>query len=134
MRSFSILSVLAVTAALAGGHASAQQSLKDVTYVTEGLIAVGIAYEISEVCGPIDARLFRGIGYLNQLKSHAKGLGFSDAEIDAYTDDRAEKDRLEAIARKRLADMGAVPGDETSHCNVGRAEIAKGSTIGYLLR
>ena len=114
--------------------AAAQQKLSEVGYVTEGLIAVGIAYEISEVCDGISPRTLRGFAYLNQLRNHAKGLGFSSAEIDAYTDDREEKNRLEAIARKRLADMGAPRGDEAAHCAVGRAEIAKGSTIGYLLR
>jgi hypothetical protein len=114
--------------------ASAQQSLRDVGYVTEGLIAVGIAYEISEVCGSISARTLRGLGYLNQLSNHAKGLGFTTAQIDAFRKDRAEKNRLESIARDRLASMGARRGDAASHCAVGRAEIAKESAIGYLLR
>ncbi len=134
MRKSPLILAATLATALAGGHASAQQSLKDVSYVTEGLIAVGMAYELSEVCGDLDARLFRGIGYLNQLKSHAKGLGFSNAQIDDYTDNKAEQDRLEAIARQRLVSLGAQPGDEGSHCSVGKAEIAKGSTIGYLLR
>jgi len=121
-------------AALSVQPVQAQQALKDVAYVTEGLIAVGIAYELSEVCDDIDARLLRGLGYLNQLKSHAKGLGFSNAEIDAYTDNKAEQDRLEQIARARLVSMGATPGDEASHCAVGRSEISKQTTIGYLLR
>jgi len=64
----------------------------------------------------------------------AGGLGFSNAEISAYTDDRQEKDRLEAIARERLAAMGATPGDVASHCAVGKAEMAKASAIGTLLR
>lgn len=119
---------------MVASSAAAQQKLSDVGYVTEGLIAVGIAYEISEVCGDIGARTLRGIAYLNQLRSHAKGLGFSNAEIEAYTDNRTEQDRLEGIARARLASMGATPGDEASHCAVGRAEIGKQSTIGYLLR
>lgn len=124
----------AVSAALFSTPLSAQQRLSDVGYVTEGLIAVGIAYEISEVCDSISPRTLRGLAYLNQLRNHAKGLGFSGAEIDAYTDDRAEQDRLEGVARQRLASMGAKPGDESSHCAVGQAEINKGSTIGYLLR
>jgi len=76
----------------------------------------------------------RGLNYLNQLRSHARGLGYSNAQIDDFRKDKAEKDRLEAIARQRLANMGATPGDVASHCAVGRSEIAKESTIGYLLR
>jgi len=126
-------SVLSLSVGISG-PATAQKSLGDVAYITEGLIAVGIAYEISEVCNDIDARLLRGIGYLNQLRDHARGLGYSRSEIDAYVDNKAEQDRLEGIARGRLKAMGAAPGDEASHCAVGRDEIAKQSTIGYLLR
>jgi hypothetical protein len=116
------------------GAVSAQQSLRDVGYVTEGLIAVGIAYEISEVCGSISARTLRGLSYLNQLRNHAKGLGFTNAQIDDFRKDRTEQNRLEAIARQRLSSMGAEPGNTAAHCAVGRAEITKESTIGYLLR
>jgi hypothetical protein len=119
---------------MTAGTATAQQSLRDVGYVTEGLIAVGIAYEISEVCGSISARTLRGLSYLNQLRNHAKGLGFSNAQIDAFRKNKVEQDRLESIARQRLSGMGAASGDAASHCAVGRAEIAKESTIGYLLR
>ena len=129
-----IAPVLLVAALNIGTSAVAEQKLSDVGYVTEGLIAVGIAYEISEVCESISPRTLRGLSYLNQLRSHAKGLGFSNAEISAYTDDRREQDRLEEIARKRLENMGAKRGDAAAHCAVGRAEIANGTTIGYLLR
>ena len=125
---------LAATLSLAATTSSAQQSLRNVSYVTEGLIAVGIAYEISEVCDSISARTFRGLGYLNQLRNHALGLGYSNAQIKEFTDSKTEQDRLEAIARDRLVNMGAAPGDAAAHCAVGRAEIAKESTIGYLLR
>ena len=54
--------------------------------------------------------------------------------VRAYVDDDAEKDRLEGIARARLADMGAVTGQAATYCTVGRTEIARGSAIGQLLR
>jgi hypothetical protein len=121
---------LGMTTAVAG----AQHSLRDVGYVTEGLIAVGIAYEISAVCGSISARTFRGLGYLNQLRNHARGLGFTNAQIDEFRKDKTEQNLLEAIARQRLSSMGAAPGNAAAHCAVGRAEIISESTIGYLLR
>lgn len=124
----------AMSLSLTGGVAAAQQKLSEVSYVTEGLIAVGIAYEISEVCDDLSARTIRGITYLNQLRSYAREQGFSNDEIKEYTDNDAEQDKLEAIARARLEAMGATPKDVASHCAVGRSEIAKGSTIGYLLR
>lgn len=133
---------LALTFALAAGPALvfgplpalALGPLKDVAYVRDGIIAVGIAYEIGDKCGSIEARYLRGLGLLNDLKAHAAGLGYTDAEIDAYIDDDAEKDRLEAVARQQLADLGAVAGDEASYCAVGEAQIAAGTQVGQLLR
>ena len=123
-----------VTFILAAQTAFALGPLKDVAVVRDGIIAVGVAYEIGDKCGSIEARYLRGLGFLEELKDHAAGLGYTDAEIDAYIDDDAEKDRLEAVARQQLADLGAVPGDETSYCAVGAAQIAAGTQVGMLLR
>lgn len=131
-RAIATLAVLAVV--LTAGHLSAQTALKDVVKVRDGIIFTGMAYEISEECGSLDARLFRGLGYLQSLRKHARELGFSNAEIDAYIDDDTEKDRLEAIAREQLALLGAVPGEEATYCTVGRDQIAGNTRVGWLLR
>lgn len=125
---------IAMCAIGAAGASSAKPALKDVTFVREGIIATGMAFEISKKCGSISPRYFRGVSYLNSLKDHAASLGYSDSEIDAYTNDKAEENRLTVIARSRLSEMGAVTGDEASYCAVGRAEMAKNSAIGRLLR
>ena len=119
---------------LSAGPTTAQTPLRDVTEITEGLIAVGIAYEISEVCPSINARLFRGIGTLNALKSRARQLGYSNAEIDAFTDSKPEQDRLKSVARARMAGMGAVTGQPETFCALGQAQMQAGSAIGRLLR
>lgn len=134
MKKLALGAVLAVATVMAAGHASAQTALKDVAHVRDGIIAVGMAYEISEQCDNIRARLFRGYGYLQSLRSHASSLGFSDEEIDAYINDKAEKDRLEGIARAQLASLGAVADDPDSYCAVGRAQIAANTRVGWLLR
>ena len=123
-----------MVAAIFAGSLSAKPALKDVAEVREGIIATGMAYEISERCGSISPRYFRAIGYLNSLKSYARDLGYSDAEIDAYIDDDTEKDRLETIARDRLASLGVVVGSEATYCAVGQSDIQAGSNIGRLLR
>lgn len=120
--------------ALAATSALANPPLRDVTRITEGLIATGMAYELSEKCSSLNARTLRGINFLFSLRQHAQELGYSDAEIEAYTDNRAEQDRLEAIARERLAALGVREGDEASYCRVGRDQIAQGSQVGRLLR
>jgi hypothetical protein len=107
--------------------------LGQVESVTEGLIQTAIAYEIGKVCDGIDGRRLAGIAFLWSLESEARRLGYSRDEIEAFIDDDAEKDRLEGIARERLAAKGAVEGQPETYCEVGRAEIAAGSQIGRLL-
>ena len=103
MRRLILPTLLAATIATASG---AQTPLKDVTEISEGLIAAGMAIEIADNCDNISVRLIRGYSYLNGLKSRARELGYSGDEIDAYVDDKVEKARLEDIARQRLAEFG----------------------------
>lgn len=101
--------------------------------VTEGLITVGMALELSENCDGLSARVVRGLFYLNGLKNRAKSAGYSDTQIDAFVDDKAEKAKLESIARSRLAALGVEPGNGASYCAVGRDQIAAGTDTGRLL-
>lgn len=129
-----ILSILAMTLSLAATTTFANPPLRDVTRISEGLIAAGMAIELGDRCGSVSTRLVRGLSFLQGLKNHASNLGYSDAEIDAYINDRAEKARLEAIARGRLAELGVIKGDAASHCAVARAQMAAGTQVGQLLR
>lgn len=114
--------------------AAAADGLKDEVEIRDGLLVVGMAYEISEKCGDIDARTFRGIQTLLNLKSRARELGYSSDEIDTYVDDKVEKKRLEEIARGMLVQLGVTPGVEETYCAVGREQIAKNTGVGRLLR
>ncbi|MDX8352325.1 DUF5333 domain-containing protein [Cognatiyoonia sp. IB215182] len=135
MTKFPALALAALVAITAiAGSLSAQPPLKDVQRVRDGIIHVGMAYEISEKCSSIRARTWRGINFLQSLKNHAEELGYSDAQIDAYINDDAEKDRLEGIARRELARLGIVEGDESTYCAVGRSQIAANTRVGWLLR
>ncbi|WP_371157736.1 DUF5333 domain-containing protein [Jannaschia sp. 2305UL9-9] len=125
--------VRALAAALAMSATPALAGLEDEPSITEGLITVGIAYEIADVCPSIDGRMLRGLQYLLALKSAAGDLGYTDAEVEAFIDDDRAKDRLEAVARNRLAAKGAGSGDVEAHCRVGRSEIDSDSQIGRLL-
>ncbi|MDA9979884.1 DUF5333 domain-containing protein [Yoonia sp.] len=134
MKTPGLISAIALACIISAGAASAQTALKDVAHVRDGIIDVGMAYELSEHCDSIRARLFRGLGFLQSLKSHASDLGFTDEEIDDYVNDRNEKKRLEAIARAKLVTLGVVEGEEASYCAVGRAQIAANTRVGWLLR
>ncbi len=134
MKRFAISTALIAATVMGAGYASAQTELKDVTRVRDGIVHVGMAYELSEQCGDLSARLFRGLSFLQSLKNHARQLGYSDAEIDAYINDNAEKDRLEAIARAQLVRLGVVEGNEATYCAVGRQQIEANTRVGWLLR
>ncbi len=114
--------------------ALANPPLAEVESVREALITAGMVVEIDEKCDDISMRLVRGYSFLQNIEKDARDRGYSDAEIEAYTDDDAEKDRLEAIARDRLVALGAVPGNGASYCAVGQAQIDARTEIGRLLR
>ncbi len=116
------------------GTATAQSALKDEVRVRDGIVQVGMAYEISEKCSSLSARTFRGISYLQELKRYAQQRGYSDAQIDAYIDNKSEQRRLEAIARQQLALLGVVEGQEATYCAAGRDQIARDTRVGWLLR
>jgi hypothetical protein len=134
MKTSGLVSAIALACVITASAASAQTALKDVAYVRDGIVHVGMAYELSERCDGLRARLFRGLGFLQSLKRHASDLGYSDEEIDDYVNDRDEKKRLEAIARTQLIALGVVEGEEASYCAVGRAQIAANTRVGWLLR
>jgi hypothetical protein len=116
------------------GATAARGQLSREAVITEGLIDTAIAYEIGRKCDSLQARIVQGINFLYSLKAQAAALGYSSGEINAYIENEAEKDRLEAIARERLRALGGVDGRWETYCAVGRAQIAQGTQIGRLLR
>lgn len=116
------------------GATAARPSLQEDPILTEGLISTAIAYEIGRKCDRLDARIIRGVNYLYELKAYAESLGYSSSEIEAFVDNDAEKDRLEAMARQRLRDLGGVEGEWETYCVLGESQMAIGTQIGRLLR
>lgn len=120
--------------AVLAGATAANPEIGQIEMISEGLINTAIAYEIDRVCDSIEPRTIEGINFLWSLKEHASELGYTDAEIRSFVDNEEEKARLEAIARQRLRDMGAVEGQPETYCEVGRAEMAGRTEIGRFLR
>ena len=129
-----LTTLLCTSLALPAAAQGARPGLPNEPEITEGLIAVGMAYEIDRQCDALDARKLTGITTLLGLKGRARDLGYSSAEVDAFIDDDAEKERLKVVARARLAALGAAEGDEASWCAVGRSQIDGGTAVGRLLR
>ena len=123
-------------AALLGGMLSsaAVANPANVERVTEGLIAAGMAIELDDNCGDVRVRMLRGLNFLQGLKNHLQDLGYSNAEIDAYIDNRTEKQRLETLARQRLNALGVRSDDPSSYCTVAQAQIVADTQVGQLLR
>ncbi|NNE53504.1 MAG: DUF5333 domain-containing protein, partial [Sulfitobacter sp.] len=108
--------------------------LREVAEIDDALFDLGIADLIRKECPTISARMFRAIGYLRDLEQRAAALGYTEAEIDAYTDSDADKDRLRAKAAAFFAARGVDTSDPQSYCALGLEEIQKSSRIGSLLR
>ena len=106
---------------------------KDPT-VVRGFYAIGLADEVRKNCNSIFPRMLRAYNFLKSLEKHARKAGYSEAQIEELTDNRAEKERLRRQIRADLAERGASPKSPEGYCTVGREEIAKGSMAGRLLR
>ncbi|MEJ5217356.1 DUF5333 domain-containing protein [Cognatishimia sp. D5M38] len=119
---------------VAAGAAQAKQDLKDVPSVWNGLLNIGIANEIRETCPSISARMVRAALRLNSIQNEAEGMGYSQAEIDAFRTSEANKAAMRAEGEAYMKNNGVVKGDAETYCALGRAEIAKSSQIGRLLR
>lgn len=108
--------------------------LRDVPQIDDRMLWIAIAIEISDRCDTIAPRTARGLNYLWRLRSEARRLGYSDAEIKAYVDSDAEKDRMRGRGEAYVRARGLNPDNDADLCKLGQAEIAKGSQIGAFLR
>lgn len=114
-------------------HAEPATPLGEVSEIRESLLAVGIAYRITEKCSSLRPRYIKGLSYLNSIKNRARDLGYSDAAIEAYVNSPVEKKALEEEGMRRLATQGAAGDDGEAFCRVGRSEMEKGTLIGGFL-
>ena len=126
-------------AALALGSLLAQPAfalppLHEDPTVVGGFYAIGLADEVRKNCPTIEPRLIRAFNYLQSLEKYARDQGYTQADIDALQDNKAEKEKLKARILADLARRGASPGTPDGYCVVGAEEIAKDSAAGRLLR
>lgn len=132
-----VITSLTIAAVLTLGQiapAQAQPPLREVAEIDDALLDLGIADRIRKNCPDISARLLKAVGYVRNLEKRAKAKGYSDAQIEAYTDSDTEKARMKARGAAFFAKKGVDTSDPESYCALGYAEIQKGSRIGSLLR
>ena len=128
----SILALVLVTLPLAGNVSA--KTPGDLPDVRNGLIAVSAADTIRKRCDSISPRMMRAYSFIKSLESSARSQGFSRDEVNAFVKDKSAKRALESQANAYLAQNGVDPSVPATYCTVGRAEIAKNSAIGRLLR
>jgi hypothetical protein len=121
----------AIVATSFAAPVAAKTPLSDQTYVVDRLMAARVAHRITKVCNAYSPRMVYAWGEARALKRWALSQGYTDAEIDAFLDDKAEKKRIYALAEDYLKAKGAV--DEASFCALGRSEIDGRTYIGSFL-
>jgi len=131
-----ITKTLAIFAAAAtlSTPAAAQSGLAGERDINNGLFVFAMANEIRKACDDISPRMFRALNFRNDLYAKARAKGYSDGQIDAYIDNKAEQAKMKARGNQYLSQFGASLSDKASLCRVGRSEIRKRSQIGNLLR
>lgn len=118
----------------AAGKAEARPPLSEVTVIDDGLYQIALANLVRRRCDALDGRVLKAMGILRDLDRHARSLGYTQAEIDAYVDSDAEKDRLKARAAAMFAARGVDPDNPDDLCRYGMEEIASNSPVGALLK
>ena len=129
-----MLPVVLGATVLAGAAAAAKPPLSEVPEIENKLFAAAVGWEISEICDDIAARTLKALNEAWALKARANELGYSNDEIRAYMKSKTQKKRMRAKGEAYLKSQGAIYGQPETFCAVGRAEIAKKSAIGALLR
>lgn len=122
------IAIVAAALAMAAPMASARTALQDDATIENGLVLVAVGKMMRDECPDISPRYIKAFAFAKSLESRARKLGYNRAEIDAYLKSKSDKKRVKAKARDWIAARGG------NVCEVGRAEIAKGSTLGALLR
>ncbi|WP_135503442.1 DUF5333 domain-containing protein [Roseovarius aestuariivivens] len=126
--------ILGAAVAASGVHARANDGLASERDINDGLLVIAAADKIRRACDSIGGRLITARSYATQLKNLAMERGYSEREIEAYINDKAEKAKMREKRNAYFASKGASNLDPESLCVLGRDEIARGTRIGQLLR
>lgn len=118
------------------GHAQNPQwqVLRDDPEIHAGLSIIAVGRHMQDTCDDISPRILRVLGFAQELVSRAADLGVSRTQVEAYIDDRGERDRYTAVMEAWFAERGVDAEDTAAVCRVGRDEITAGTPIGRLLR
>lgn len=126
--------IAALIAVSVPAMAQGKVPLADEAHINDQLIAAQAGDMLRQTCPTLSARMFVVLGKMQQLESYARSKGYTEAEVKAFLKDKSEKARIKVAAKAYLTAAGVVTGDADSYCAAGRAEIAKGTLVGSILR
>lgn len=132
MKSVLVAGAFALVATTATAQAAVP--LNEEPHINDSLVAVAVGNAIRKTCPTISARMLVALSKGRDLQNYALDKGYSKDEMNAFLENKTEKARVKGIAAEYMAANGVVEGDVESYCALGRAEIAKNSLIGSLLR
>ena len=90
--------------------AAALEPLSQNAYVNDRLVQARVADVVRRNGPSIDARLVRAFSEARALKRHARNQGYSEAQIDAFLDSRADRQRIYAEADRYMVENGVLNG------------------------
>lgn len=114
--------------------ADTRTPLPDEQHINEQLIAAQAGEILRNTCPTIVARMFVVWEKAFMLRQYAIDKGYTEPEVKAFLKDPGQKERVKAAAEAILVSSGAKPGDIPSYCAAGKAEIAKGTLLGQIIR
>jgi hypothetical protein len=128
--------VLAAAMVVASGPAMAEGKtpLAEEGHINQQLIAAAAGDMLRSTCPSLSARMFVVLVKMQELESYARAQGYTEDEVKIFLKDKAERKRVKDAARAYLTQAGVEEGVVDSYCVAGRAEIAKGTLVGSLLR
>lgn len=127
------LAAIAISIVACAGPAAALPPLSQERHVNDSLVQARVADMLRRGCPDLDARMIRAFNEARKLKRYALSQGYSEAQIDAFLDNRDERRRIYAQADQYMTENGVVNGQPETFCRLGRQEIAQGTIAGSLL-
>jgi hypothetical protein len=128
------LAVAAPTSA-AQSQAEVNDTLRNTPAIYNGLFTAALIKHVVDTCPAVSppGRLTR-VNYFLSLYNRARALGFSRAQIEAFVEDEAERERLRGIVLSHLRRAGVDPESEAEVCAFARTQISERTALGRQLR
>jgi len=108
--------------------------LREVAEIDNGMLAVAIAVEISDNCPGLEARRFKGLTFLWNLKAKAGELGYTDDQVTTYVESDEEEARIRELGEAYVTSLGFDPKTEDGLCAAGVHEMQARTKAGSFLR